>query len=123
MESQACLYCNAAFTPNKYAPRQKVCSNPACQKKRQLESMKAWRAKNPNYFKYDESKGAQWLETQRKRSRLWRSKNPDKVRAYRQEHSQEYREYMREYMRRYREKKRIPEPPASASQNPPATQP
>ena len=80
--------------------------NPDCQKKRQLGSMKVWREKNPNYFKYDESKGMAWLETQRKRSKNWREKNPDKIRSYRQAHHMEYREYMREYMRQYRQKRK-----------------
>ncbi len=68
--------------------------------------MKIWRKKNPNYFKYDESKGMEWLELQRKRSKLWRGKNPDKVRSYRLSHNQEYRQYMRTYMRQYRQKKK-----------------
>ena len=106
VDPKICVYCHSEFTPNKYSPSQKVCSNPECQKTRQLESMKVWREKNPNYFKYDESKGLVWLETQRKRSKVWRENNPEKVRAYRQTHSQEYRQYMREYMRQYREKKK-----------------
>ena len=106
MEARTCVYCHTIFTPNKYSPRQKVCSNLACQKRRQLESMKLWREKNPSYFKYDESKGMAWLETQRRRSKIWREKNPDKVQSYRQTHHTEYREYMREYMRQYRQKKK-----------------
>lgn len=111
MEPQTCRFCNASFLPNKYAPRQTVCSNPDCQKKRQLESMRQWREKNPSYFKYDESKGPQWLDTQRRRSREWRQRNPEKVRAYRQTHEEEYRRYMREYMQRYRQKQKT-QPPA-----------
>ena len=105
MESRLCVYCNASFPPNKYSPRQKVCSNPECQKKRQLESMRAWRKKHPNYFKYDETKGSEWLQTQRRRSKQWRDKNPEKVRSYRLSHSQEYRVYMRDYMRQYRQRR------------------
>ncbi|OGW80603.1 MAG: hypothetical protein A3C47_06355 [Omnitrophica bacterium RIFCSPHIGHO2_02_FULL_51_18] len=112
MDPRACRYCNSSFLPNKYAPRQTVCSNLECQKKRQLESMRQWREKNPSYFKYDESKGIQWLEIQRRRSREWRQRNPDKVRAYRQTHEDEYRRYMREYMQRYRQKQKT-QPPAS----------
>ena len=67
--------------------------------------MKVWRDKNPNYFKYDESKEPGWIETQRRRSKQWREKNPDKVRAYRVAHGEEYRNYMREYMRKYRQAK------------------
>lgn len=113
MESRVCVRCNRPFLPNKYSPRQTVCSDPACQKKRQLESMRRWREHNPNYFKYDESKGQPWLQMQRKRSKLWREKNPDKVRGYRLAHHEEYRQYMREYMRQYREKKKTQRPPAT----------
>ena len=106
MDNRTCLFCNAPFAANKYSPRQKVCSSDECQKKRQLDSMRPWCKKNPNYFKYDESKGLEWLELQRKRSKLWRDKNPEKVRSYRVSHSQEYREYMRSYMRQYRQKRK-----------------
>ena len=106
METRLCLFCNKPFTPNKYSPRQQVCPEPECQKKRQLESMKVWRKKNPNYFKYDESKGMEWLQLQRQRSKLWRDNNPNKVRSYRLAHSQEYRQYMRTYMRQYRQKRK-----------------
>ena len=106
MENRLCIFCSTPFPPNKYSPRQKVCSAAECQKKRQLESMRTWRKKNPDYFKYDESKGLEWLANQRKRSKVWREKNPEKVRSYRQAHSQEYRSYMRQYMRQYRQKRR-----------------
>lgn len=119
MDTRNCIFCQTPFAPNKYSPRQKVCSNPVCQKKRQLESMKEWRLRHPDYFKYDESKGQEWLDLQRRRSKLWRQKNPDKVRSYRQAHSQEYRNYMREYMRKYRERKKGSAPPP-APENPPA---
>ena len=111
MEAPLCSYCQKSFTPNKYSPSQKICSDVLCQKKRQLDSMKTWREKNPNYFKYDESKGVNWIETQRKRSRLWRQSNPEKIKSYRQSHLDEYRAYMREYMRQYREKKKPAAPP------------
>lgn len=106
MDAKVCTYCKSPFAPNKYSPRQVVCSNRDCQKRRQLDSMRLWRERNPNYFKYDESKSLVWLEAQRRRSKLWREKNPDKVRSYRVAHSEEYRQYMREYMRAYREKKK-----------------
>ena len=106
MENRICLFCNSAFTPNKYSARQKICSKPECQKRRQLESMKLWRERNPNYFKYDESKGPDWLNAQRERSRQWRQRNPEKIRQYRQTHIEVYREYMRDYMRRYRQRKK-----------------
>ena len=120
MESRLCSHCNTTFSPNKYSPRQKVCSNPECQKKRQLDSMRVWRKKNPNYFKYDESKGLDWLQMQRRRSKQWRDKNPDKVRSYRQSHNQEYRAYMRDYMRQYRQRRSGGAPASSPSPETPS---
>jgi len=114
MTDQTCLYCNEPFVRNKYSPRQKVCSKPECQHTRQISSMREWRQKHPNYFKYDESKGEDWLRTQRERSRVWRQRNPDKIRAYRQTHLDEYRRYMREYMKQYRDKKKGDGPPTES---------
>lgn len=111
MESKACIFCHETFTPNKYSPKQTTCSNPECQKRRQLESMKQWRQSHPNYFKFDETKPAEWIQKQRERSKLWRQSNPDKVRAYRQVHLNDYRQYMREYMRQYRQNKKSGDEP------------
>lgn len=118
IESKVCRYCYKEFAPNKYSPHQKVCSNPECQHTRQLESMKSWRSSNPNYFKYDESKGVEWLQAQRERSRQWRHQNPEKVQSYRQSHIDEYRNYMRDYMRRYREKLKQKSSPDSSASSP-----
>ena len=104
MNDKTCVICGSVFAPNKYSPRQKTCSGGDCQRKRQLDSMRRWRERNPNYFKYDESKGVEWLEAQRNRSKVWRQRNPEKVRAYRDTHKDDYRLYMREYMRQYRER-------------------
>ncbi|MBF0253608.1 MAG: hypothetical protein HQL11_00545 [Candidatus Omnitrophica bacterium] len=120
MTQLTCKYCQEPFERNKYSPRQKVCSKPECQRSRQLESMKDWRASHPNYFKYDESKGAEWLKTQRERSRVWRERNPEKIRAYRQSHLEEYRNYMREYMRKYRDRKK--QSPGSPEASPESTE-
>ena len=83
--------------------------------------MRSWRKKNPNYFKYDESKGLEWLELQRRRSKVWRDKNPEKVRSYRAAHSQEYRQYMRGYMRQYRQRKMGPPTVSSPSPENPSS--
>lgn len=101
-----CIICKDPFERNKYSPRQKVCSKSECQHARQISSMKDWRVKHPDYFKYDESKGTEWLRTQRDRSKVWRQRNPDKIKAYRQSHLQDYRSYMRDYMKKYRENKK-----------------
>ena len=120
------MICGEPFAPNKYSPRQQVCSKPECQRTRQIRSMKDWRGKHPDYFKYDESKGEDWLRVQRERSRNWRRSNPDKIRSYRQAHLDEYRSYMREYMRRYRQSRKGPggspaQPTPPTEQTPPTT--
>ena len=123
LENKQCIYCHQPFQANKYSPRQKVCSRPECQHARQIESMRQWRERNPNYFKYDESKGQDWLNAQRERSRLWRQRNPDKIKQYRQTHLEVYREYMRDYMRRYRQKRKESGRPASGGRPPLQTPP
>jgi len=120
VEPKSCPYCNQTFFPNKYKPSQKTCSNPTCQKKRQLENMKLWRGSHPDYFKYSESKGQQWLARRREKSKQWRVNNPDKIRQYRESNKQDYRDYMRDYMRKYRQKNKAQEAP---SPEPPQTPP
>jgi len=105
-EGRICPICKKWFIPNKYRPNQKVCSNLECQYKRQLENMKEWRDKNPNYFKYREVKDTTWKESCRDRARKWRRTHIEYLKLYRQEHKQAHREYMRKYMREYRKKKK-----------------
>jgi len=100
-----CIICGAPFTPNKYRPNQEICSNIECQYRRQLNNMKTWRQKNPNYFKYKEAQDKSWKETCRQRSLDWRKKHQEYLKLYREEHRDRHREYMRDYMRKYRKKK------------------
>jgi hypothetical protein len=100
-----CLICKGKFLPSKYRRNQKVCSQPECQHKRQLQNLAAWRQKNPGYFKITRHDSS-WAQLYRRRSRLWRKRNKDKIKKYRQEHKKEEREYMREYMYRLRHQPR-----------------
>lgn len=106
VEGRICPLCKKSFMPNKYRPNQKMCSNLECQYKRQLENMKSWRGKNPNYFKYREVKDTTWRETCRERARKWRHTHLEYLKLYRQEHRKAHRDYMKKYMREYRRKKR-----------------
>ena len=101
-----CNKCGSVFIPNKYRPNQDVCSNIECQYQRQLENMKRWRDKNPNYFKYKEEQDNSWKETCRQRSLQWREKHHEYLKLYRDAHKKRHREYMRDYMRKYRKKKK-----------------
>lgn len=98
-----CVYCQREFVPSKYRWRvQKVCTDPACRRQRQHESLERWRAQNPYYYKIKREEPS-WRRESCQRARLWRMKNRDRIRAYRQMHLEQYRIYMRLYMRRYRQ--------------------
>ncbi len=104
-EERLCKVCGKPFLPNKYRPNQTVCSSLECQYQRQLENMKKWRGRNPNYFKYKESQDSSWRETCRQRSLEWRKKHQEYLKLYREEHRDRHRSYMKNYMRDYRKKK------------------
>ena len=111
LEERKCRICGKAFAANKYRPNQEICSSIECQYQRQLDNMKTWRGRNPNYFKYKESQDSSWKETCKKRSLEWRKKHLDYLKLYREEHRDRHREYMRDYMREYRRKKKSQETP------------
>jgi hypothetical protein len=96
-----CKICNIEFTPSKYHPGQQVCKSFECQKSRQLTNQRAWRGKNPDYFKSLGQEKA-LKEKRLEYNRLWKSMNKDYLDKYGQSHKDQRREYMREYMRRYR---------------------
>jgi hypothetical protein len=96
-----CIICNNDFTPSKYRPSQQVCSDPACQRQRQLQNQKEWRIKNPDYFKCLGQESA-WQDKRRRYNQLWKSANKEYIKTYENDHKDQRREYMREYMRKYR---------------------
>jgi hypothetical protein len=76
-----------------------VCSKPECQHRRQLENLKLWREKNPDYFKFTEHE-LSWRVLSRQRSQAWKQHHKRKVKLYRKQKKEYIRNYMREYMRR-----------------------
>ena len=98
-----CRICNREFTPNKYRLDQKICSNPECQRQRQLQNMKDWRKNNPYYFIYGRYR-VDWKGDYKKHAKDWRMRHPEYMKRYAQEHKEDRRTYMREYMRWYRKK-------------------
>ena len=116
-EEKICKSCGKPFLPNKYRPNQTVCSSLECQYQRQLDNMKAWRGRNPNYFKYKESQDGSWKETCRQRSLDWRKSHQDYLKLYREEHRGRHRTYMKEYMREYRKKKGLAQGPEGIKNN------
>jgi hypothetical protein len=96
-----CKICQNEFTPSKYHPRQKVCSRSECQRIRQIQNEKEWRAKNPDYFKYLDQESA-WKDKRKRYSRLWKATHQQELKEYQKVWRQQRQEYMREYMHRYR---------------------
>ncbi len=62
-----CQWCGELFTPDpRTKGRQRYCSKPACQTKRQRLNESAWRINNPDCLDY-----------QREKTRLWHTTHPD----------------------------------------------
>ena len=101
-----CKICKNEFIPNKYHPQQQVCSQPECQRVRQIQNEREWRIKNPNYFKCLGQESA-WRENRHRYSRLWKAAHKEYLREYTHSNQQRRREYMREYMRRYRKTRNV----------------
>lgn len=101
-----CKICQNEFTPSRYRPTQQVCSGPECQKLRQIQNEQAWRAKNPDYFKYLGGESA-WHESRRRYNKLWRQTHKEYLKTYAEEQKTQRREYMRQYMREYRKAKTV----------------
>jgi len=97
-----CKICQREFIPNKYHFNQQVCSQSACQRIRQIQNIREWRRKNPDYFKCLGQESV-WQEKRRRYNRLWKSLNKKNLKEYEQLHQEQRREYMREYMKRYRQ--------------------
>ena len=101
-----CKICQREFNPSKYRPKQQVCSASECQSKRQLENEKAWRLKNPDYFKCLGQDNA-WKEKRYRYSRLWKATRSGRLKEYSQAQQEQRREYMRGYMREYRQARNV----------------
>ena len=66
-DEKICPYCREPFVPSRYRPDQRVCSQPACRRRREyhrrkqqtdplyrqvcLDSQQKWRARHPEYQK------------------------------------------------------------------------
>ena len=98
-QEKKCAICAKAFVPGIRRPDQSVCLSAECQKKRQLENMKQWRAKKAASQDSDK-----WKETCRQKSLEWRKKHQLYLKLYREEHKEDSSKYMKDYMRKYRKR-------------------
>jgi hypothetical protein len=75
MDERRCRYCQKRFQPSKYQPRQMVCGDPACQRKRCTEYHRQKIAADPEY-----------REVCRDSPRKWRAGHSDYWKRYRRDH-------------------------------------
>jgi hypothetical protein len=75
MGQRRCRYCQKLFQPSKFQPRQTVCSEPDCQRRRRTDYHKDKLASDPEY-----------REVCRDSPRKWRTRNPDYWKRYRENH-------------------------------------
>jgi hypothetical protein len=85
MRDLRCRYCQQVFQPSAYHPQQKVCNQPACQRKRQRDYHRQKIASDPVYRQV-------CLDSPRK----WRQAHPGYWKQYRQSHPQQVEQNRRQ---------------------------
>jgi len=75
MGQRRCRYCQKLFQPSKFQPRQTVCAETDCQRRRRTDYHKEKIASDPEY-----------REGCRDSPRKWRARNPDYWKQYRLKH-------------------------------------
>ena len=75
MGIRQCRYCERSFQPSKFQPRQSVCGDTACQRRRRADYHRQKIAADPEYRQV-------CMDSPQK----WRSRNPDYWRQYREQH-------------------------------------
>jgi len=74
-EPRWCAYCGTKFSPSIYHPEQRICSKPACRRRRREEYHRKKYHADPEYRQV-------CLDSNQK----WRAQNSDYQRRYRQDH-------------------------------------
>jgi hypothetical protein len=75
-----CVWCQTLFKPDPRSKgRQKYCSKPECQRKRQRQNERQWRLSNPECLAYQRQQSRQWHRTRPDYSRQRRAQNPEVV--------------------------------------------
>lgn len=89
-----CPHCLSLFVPDPRAGgRQRYCSKPSCQNKRQRLNERGWRMKNPDSLAYQQSQSRAWHKAHPDYSRKRRADDPDLV----QRNRRQTRQWMRDF--------------------------
>jgi hypothetical protein len=84
MSERRCRYCEKAFHPSKRQPRQTVCSQAECQKKRCAESRRKKLASDGEYRQVCLDSACKWRAANPEYWKRYREKNPESVAHNRQ---------------------------------------
>jgi hypothetical protein len=93
-ESRCCLYCQSPFLPSRYRPRQRVCGQPECQRKRRADSRRQQLARDAEYRQVVHESQKQWWDEHPDYQKRRRKANPQVVERNRQ------RQHIRDQRRR-----------------------
>jgi hypothetical protein len=85
MSERRCRYCEKAFHPSKRQPRQTVCSQAECQKKRCAESRRKKLASDGEYRQVCLDSASKWRAANPEYWKRYREKNPESVARNRQQ--------------------------------------
>jgi hypothetical protein len=79
MSERRCRYCEKTFEPSKHQPRQAVCGQTECQKKRRSESRQKKLATDGEYRQVCLDSSSKWRAANPEYWKRYREKNPDSV--------------------------------------------
>ncbi len=85
MNVRQCPYCGRSFSPSRFQPSQRVCSDPDCQKRRRAEARNRQLERDPEYRGVCVDSRRKWREAHPEYPRQWRATHPDYVKRNRQQ--------------------------------------
>lgn len=97
MENRRCSVCGKSFRPHPQVPMQSYCAARACQRARRRRWQRVKRRTDPDY-----------LDNQARAQRAWRKRNPDYWRKYRLDHQQYLESNRKRQRERNRRRRRGP---------------
>ncbi len=93
-QARLCTYCGKRFVPSAFRPEQRVCSAPACQRRRQTD-----------YHRMKSQTDAEYSQVCAESCGKWRTRHPDYHRLYRKTHLDYAKDNLRAQKRRDRKRR------------------
>ena len=97
MVERRCPYCERSFQPSKYQPRQSVCSEPDCQRRRLADDHRRRIADDPEYRQVCLDSPQKWRARHQEYWRRYREQHPAAVERNRQQqHARDQKQRLRD---------------------------